>query len=90
MSTERSAAMTEILAAQSPEFVAEYERNEARFSESSRHLVRVSSLCDAFPVDGGWELRNWFAGTESTETFLTVDAAAWAYLEGSPTMRAWS
>lgn len=86
----RSAALEELLAKQSPEFVAEYARNEAQFAESSRRLVRVSSLVDASPVNGGWRLLNWFAGTESVEIFPTADDAAWAYREGSPTMRAWS
>lgn len=90
MSAERSPAVVELLAKSSPEFVAEYERNEARFSESSRRLVRVSSLVDAFPCEGGWKLRNWFAGTESVGTFPNADTAARAYREGSPSMRAWS
>jgi hypothetical protein len=79
MAPPRSPEMTAILAKSSPEFVAEYERNEARFAESSRRLVRVSSLTDAFPVGDGWKLRNWFAGTVTVATFPNADTAAQAY-----------
>lgn len=90
MTVTRSPEITAILAKSSPEFVACYEANEARFLTSAAALVKVSSLCDAFPVDGGWRLRNWYAGTESADTYPTSDAARDRYINGRPTMVRWA